>query len=87
MVARLLICMYSCVQLSRVLVARCTRSVPHCVVTIVGSQRSVKSLTAVWLVVIVPRDYCGTLRASACLPACATVNSEAKVTPLTPPLL
>lgn len=84
---RLLICMYSCVQLSHVLVARCTRSVPQCVVIIVGSQRIVKSLAAVWLVVIVPQDYCGTLRASVCLLACATVNSEAVVTPLTPPLL
>lgn len=85
--ARLLIFIYSCVQLSRVLVARCTRSVPQCVVTIVGSQRIVKSLAAVWLVVIVPQDYCGTWRASVCLPACATVNLEAIVMPLTPPLL
>jgi hypothetical protein len=85
-VARLLICIHSCVQLFRVLVARCTRSVPQCVVTIVGSQRTVKSWASVWLVVIVPRDYCGTLKASVCLPACATVNLEAIGTPLTPPL-
>lgn len=85
--AGLLICTYSCVQLSHVLVARCTRNVPQHVVTIVGSWKIVKSLAAVWLVVIVPRDYCGTLRDSVCLPACAPVNLEVIVTLLTPPLL
>lgn len=82
--ARLLICIHSCVQLFRVLVARSTRSVPQCVVTIVGSQRTVKSWASVWLVVIVPWDYCGTLRASVCLPVRATVSLEAIFTPLTP---
>lgn len=55
---------------------------PQRVVIIVGSQKSVKSSAAVWLAVIVPRDYCGTLRVSVCPPACAPVSSEAVVTPL-----
>lgn len=55
---------------------------PQCVVIIVGSQKSVKSLAAVWLAVIVPRDYCGTLRVNVCPPACAPVSLEAVITPL-----
>lgn len=80
--ARLLICMYPCVQLSCVLVARNTRSVPQCVVITVGSPKSVKSLAAVWPVVTVPPDCCGAWRANVCLPACAPVSLKAAITPL-----
>lgn len=80
--AKLLICMYPCAQLSCALVGRNTRSVPQCVAITVENQKSVKSLAVVCLGVTVPRDCCGTLRVNVCLPACAPVSLEAVVTTL-----
>lgn len=49
-----LTCMHLCAQLSCVLVARSTRSVPQCAVGTVGRLKAVGSWAAVWPVVIAP---------------------------------
>lgn len=80
-----LTCLCLCVQLSCVLGARSTRSVPRCAVEAAGSQRTAGSWAAVWLVVTAPQGCSGTPRASVCPPACAPASSEPVAMPLAVP--
>lgn len=49
---------------------------PQRVVTTVGSQKTVGSWAAVWLVAAARQGCYGTLRASVCPPACAPASLE-----------
>lgn len=83
--AMCLISMCVCAQLSCVLGARSTRSVPQHAVKPGGSQKTVGTWAAVWLVVTALQGCCGTLRASACPPACAPASLEPIAMPLAVP--
>lgn len=81
-----LTCMCLCAQLSCVLVARSTRSVPQHAVATAGSLKTVGSWTAVWPAVIAPWGCCGTPRASVCPPTCAPASLGPIAMPLAVPL-
>lgn len=80
-----LTCMHLCAQLSCVLVARSTRSVPQPAARTVGSQKTVGSWAPVWLVVIAPWGCCGTPRASVCPLACVPASLGTIAMPLAVP--